>query len=92
MWDRGGLELTAYAAYWKNKSMMSSKYKQIDADDTKYMVTGLDAFHYGAEIEVFHRVTDWLKLSAFASAGDWRWKNDVEAIIYDDYKMHKMRR
>lgn len=92
VWDRGGLELTAYAAYWKNKSMMSSKYKQIDADDTKYMVTGLDAFHYGAEIEVFHRVTDWLKLSAFASAGDWRWKNDVEAIIYDDYTMQEMGR
>ena len=85
VWDRGGLELTAYAAYWKNKSMMSNPYKQEDAYDTRYMVTGLDAFHYGVEAEVFHRLTDWLKLSAFASVGDWRWKNDVQAIIYDDY-------
>ncbi len=85
VWDHGGLELTAYAAYWKNKSMMSNPYKQEDAYDTRYMVTGLDAFHYGVEAEVFHRLTDWLKLSAFASVGDWRWKNDVQAIIYDDY-------
>ena len=85
VWDRGGLELTAYAAYWKNKSMMSNPYKQEDAYDTRYMVTGLDAFHYGVEAEGFHRLTDWLKLSAFASVGDWRWKNDVQAIIYDDY-------
>ncbi|MCM1177125.1 MAG: TonB-dependent receptor plug domain-containing protein [Clostridium sp.] len=92
VWNMGGLELTAYAAYWKNKSLMSSKYKQIDADDTKYMVTGLDAFHYGAELEVFHRFTQWLKLSAFASLGDWRWKNDVQAIIYDDYTMQEIGR
>ena len=92
VWDRGGLELTAYAAYWKNKSMMSDPYKQDDAYDTRYMVTGLDAFHYGVEAEVFHRLTDWLKLSAFASVGDWRWKNDVQAIIYDDYTRQEIGR
>lgn len=85
VWNRGGLELTAYAVYWKNKSMMSDPYRQSEADDTRYMVTGLDAFHCGLEAEVFHRVTNWLKFSAFASLGSWKWKNDVDAIIYDDY-------
>jgi hypothetical protein len=28
---------------------------------------------------------EWVRLSAFASVGDWRWKNDVEAVIYDNY-------
>ncbi len=92
VWGRGGLELTAYAAYWKNKSLMSDKYRQTDAYDTKYMVTGLDALHCGVEAEVFHRFAQWLKLSAFASVGDWKWRNDVEAIIYDDYTMQEIGR
>lgn len=85
VWGRGSLELTAYAAYWKNKSLMSDPYKADDKYDTRYMVTGLDAFHYGVEAEVMYRMTEWLKFSAFVSAGDWRWKNDVQAVIYDDY-------
>lgn len=85
-WDRGGVEVTGYVAYWKNKSMMSDPYKQADAiGATKYMVTGLDALHYGVEADAFYRPTEWVKLSAYASIGDWRWKNDVEAVIYDNY-------
>ena len=81
-----GVELTGYAAYWKNKSMMSDPYKQADAiGTTKYMVTGLDAFHYGLEMDAFYKPADWVRLAAFASLGDWRWKNDVEAVIYDNY-------
>lgn len=90
-WDRGGVELTGYAAYWKNKSMMSDPYKQADAIGvTKYMVTGLDALHYGAEADVFYRPAGWVKLSAFASLGDWRWKNDVTAVIYDNYSENQV--
>lgn len=86
VWSRGGVELTGYAAYWKNKTMMSNPYKQADAiGTTKYMVTGLDAFHCGVELDAFWNITDWMKLSAYASVGDWRWKNDVQAVIYDDY-------
>ncbi len=86
VWARGGVELTGYAAYWKNKTMMSNPYKQADAiGTTKYMVTGLDAFHCGVELDAFWNFTDWMKLSAYASIGDWRWKNDVQAVIYDDY-------
>ena len=85
-WNRGGVEVTGYVAYWKNKSMMSDPYKQADAIGvTKYMVTGLDALHYGVEAEAFYKPAEWVKLSAYASLGDWRWKNDVEAVIYDNY-------
>ena len=85
VYDKGGVEITAYAAYWKNRTLMSNPYKKQDEEQTRYMITGLDAFHYGVEIEAFHNFTRWLKLSAFASVGDWRWKNDVQATIYDDY-------
>lgn len=85
VYDKGGAEITAYAAYWKNRTLMSNPYKKQDEEQTRYMITGLDAFHYGVEIEAFHNFTRWLRLSAFASVGDWRWKNDVQATIYDDY-------
>ena len=84
-WASGNFELTGYSAYWKNKSLMSSKYKQIDSEDSRYMVTGLDALHLGVEFSLFQRLGRWLEAEAFASVGDWKWKNDVNAIIYDDY-------
>ena len=71
---------------------MSGKYRQLDADETRYMVTGLDAFHYGLETSVFQRVGNWLEVNAFASIGDWRWTKDVSAIIYDDYSGVEMGR
>lgn len=85
VWGSGNMELTGYAAYWKNKSLMSGKYKQLDADEARYMVTGLDALHCGVELSVFQKVGKWLEFNAFASIGDWRWHNDVQAVIYDDY-------
>ena len=85
VYARGGAEVTAYAAYWKNRTLMSDPYKAMDRDQTRYMMTGLDAFHYGIELETFHNFTRWMKLTAFASIGDWRWKNDVHATIYDGY-------
>lgn len=85
-WSRGGVEVTGYAAMWKNKTMMSDPYKQADAiGTTKFMVTGLDAFHYGIEVDAFYNPCRWISMDAFASIGDWRWMNDVQAIIYDDY-------
>ena len=85
VYSKGSIEATGYAVYRKNKSLMSDMYKPLDKDEIRYMVTGLDAFHYGMEIEAFHRFTGWLELSAFASVGDWRWKNDVQTSVYDPY-------
>lgn len=92
VYDRGGMEVTAYTSYWKDRTLMSDMYKPKDEGESRYMITGLDAFHYGIELEAFHRFTGWLRLSAYASVGDWRWKNDVNAIIYDDYTMQEAAR
>lgn len=92
VYGRGGVEATFYAAYWKNRTLMSDPYKPQDEDESRYMITGLDAFHYGVEVEAFHNFTHWLRLSAYASIGDWRWKNDVTATIYDDYTLQPVSR
>lgn len=83
--ERGGLEATIYAAYWKNKSLMSNKYKPVEVDDYPYLVTGLDAFHYGVEVEAFYNIGSLLRINSSLSHGIWRWKNDVHATIYDSY-------
>lgn len=83
--QRGSLELTAYYAYWKNKTVVSDPYKQLDNTTYRYMIQGLDALHYGLEFNADHNFTHWLNLSAYASFGNWKWKNDVSANIYDDY-------
>jgi len=83
--QRGSFEITGYYALWKNKTVMSDPYKQLDNTTYRYMVQGLDAVHYGVEFNLDHNLTHWLKLSAYASFGNWKWKNNVSANIYDDY-------
>ncbi|MEN6617982.1 MAG: TonB-dependent receptor plug domain-containing protein [Rikenellaceae bacterium] len=83
--QRGSLEITGYWAYWENKTVMSDPYKQLDNTTYRYMVQGLDALHYGLEFNMGHDLTHWLNLNAYASLGNWKWKNDVSAKIYDDY-------
>lgn len=85
IYGKGGMEATFYAAHWKNKSIMSNPYKPLEEDSYKFMITGLNAIHYGIEIDAWHNFTRWMKLSAFASAGSWKWKNNVNAKIYDPY-------
>ncbi len=88
--DNFGAEATFYAALWKNKTIKSNPYKPLDDESYRFMVTGLDAFHYGGEMELFYRFGKVLRVDAFASIGDWRWKNDVHATIYDPYTEEPM--
>ncbi len=80
-------EATAYIAYWKDKTLMSSAYASLDEDPFKYMVKGLDALHYGVEANASCRIGSSLKAEAFASLGEWQWKNDVDATILDPQTM-----
>ncbi len=81
--NRFAVEATAYAAYWIDKAIISSPYKSLDEDPYRFMVKGLNALHIGLEINASFRISRLLKAECFASIGDWRWKNDVQARIYD---------
>ncbi|MCQ2146956.1 MAG: TonB-dependent receptor plug domain-containing protein [Bacteroidales bacterium] len=80
-------EATAYGAYWKDKSLLSNAYKSLDEDPYKFMIKGLDAIHYGVEVNATYKIVKGTSLSAYASYGQWKWKNDVNATIYDPYTM-----
>jgi len=81
--DFWGTEATFYTAYWKDKTLLSSPYKSLEEEPVKYMVNGLDAFHYGGEFEAFIGWRKFFRADFFASLGNWQWKNDVNATIYD---------
>lgn len=76
-------EVTAYAAYWQDKTLTSSPYKSLEEDPYKFLIKGLDALHLGVEFNATCRISRILKAEAFASLGEWRWKNDVDATIHD---------
>lgn len=86
LFDRGSFEATAYSALWKNKSILSDPYKQqMDNDLHRFVVQGLDALHYGIEANVLYLPFAWAELRGSVSIGNWRWLNDVSAIIFDTY-------
>ncbi len=85
LFDRGSFEITAYRAYWQNKSIISNPYKQPDETNLRYIISGLDALHQGIEVNANYNPSRAVSLSAYASFGNWNWKNDVSANIYDEY-------
>ncbi|MFA7116350.1 MAG: TonB-dependent receptor plug domain-containing protein [Bacteroidales bacterium] len=80
-----GLEVTTYIAYWKNKALMSNPYQPLDNEPYRYMVTGLNALHYGLEINAFYNLSNQVRISAYGALSENKWKNDVSANIYDPY-------
>lgn len=76
---------SAYYTMWRNVSMLSNPYIQIDTEvKTRSMITGLNSLHKGFELEAGTSFCDWLSVGAAVSIGDWEWKNDVEATIFND--------
>ena len=84
-WKNGGMELSGYVASWRNKTLTVSAAKQANAAAEKYQVKGLNALHMGVEFSAYQYLTHWLKTSAYAMMGSWKWKNSGRAITYNHY-------
>lgn len=86
VYGKGAVEINGYYTYWRNKTLMSNAYKPLDNGEAyKFMVTGLNARHYGVEFEAYHNFSNWIYASVTASHGVWRWRNNVHATLYDPY-------
>jgi hypothetical protein len=48
------------------------------------LIRGLDAEHTGIELEISQRINRSISLAGLASLGNWKWKNDVQAEVYDN--------
>jgi len=79
------INLNAYYTMWKDKSMLSRENIQLEeSSDTRALIRGLDATHLGLELELASQVLPNLNAGLSSSIGDWRWKNDVMALLYND--------
>lgn len=79
------INLNTYYTSWKDKSLLSYENIQLENNtSTRALIRGLNAVHMGIELEVNTLVSANLTLGTSASMGDWRWKNDVVAALYND--------
>lgn len=77
------LNVNAYYTDWADKSYTDRFTNEADEDFTA-PVTGLRATHMGIEVDAKFKATRWLEFIAVVGVGNWKWKNDVSAVIYDD--------
>jgi iron complex outermembrane recepter protein len=80
------IRLNAYYTYWKDKSFLANEYNQFLEPA---LVSGLDARHLGIEMEAEQRIGNNISLGGLFSVGDWKWQNDVTAVVYDNNNVLK---
>ena len=68
-----------YRTEWLDKALVRNLGQGLIAN-----ITGLDALHQGLEIDFTLRPIDNLEIRGMFSYGDWRWKDDLIAEIFDD--------
>jgi len=74
----------AYYTLWKDISILSKEYIQLENNSqTRALVKGLNALHMGIEAELSIHLKKNLEIGLMASLGNWKWKNNVVADIFD---------
>ncbi len=80
------IKLNGYYTYWKDRSLLANEYNQFLFP---VMIKGLDARHQGIELEISQGITSDFKIAGSVSLGDWKWKNNVSAEVYDNNNVLK---
>ncbi|WP_237277319.1 TonB-dependent receptor [Tenacibaculum ovolyticum] len=82
--EKFNANVNVYRTSWLDKSLTA---RVQDPDNTgeflEANLPGLDALHQGLEVDFAYKMSDNLTLTGMASLGDWRWKSDVTAEIFD---------
>ena len=84
-WQGGSLEVSAYIASWRDRTLTVSALNRANADKENYLVSGMGALHMGVEVSVEHHFRPWLSASAYAMVASWRWQGRGDAHVYDKY-------
>jgi len=79
------LGLNAYYTFWQDVSFLNNEYIQLENQlQSRAMVQGLNALHKGVEFEGSIRVSKQIRIGSYLSIGNWQWKNDVEAVLFNN--------
>jgi hypothetical protein len=82
---KSSVRLNGYITDWRDKSLLSRENVQLaDSTLTRTLVRGLNALHIGLELEAATEPVRNLRMGMTMSLGNWKWKNNVSASIYDD--------
>ncbi len=82
-----GLNLNGYATNWKNKPFPNGLAIPDPLDPTSTIrinVNGMDAIHYGAELDLAYNISKQLSAEVMLSYGDWKW-NSSQSLVLPQY-------
>lgn len=83
--DQFHLSFNAYNTFWQDVSFLNNEYIQLEnQQQSRAMVQGLNALHQGVEIEGSIKLTNKMRFGAFLSLGNWQWKNNVSAVLFNN--------
>ncbi len=77
------LNINLYSTSWTDRFLSRGIDLGNGVDGTANF-SGINQLHQGIEIEGFARITDRIRLNAMMSIGNWRYKDDVKANVFDD--------
>ncbi len=77
------LNLNGYHTRWLNKSFFR-RVTDSQGNDFTANLSGLNAVHQGIELDFSSQPVRGLTVRGMVSVGDWRWSNNVDALVSDD--------
>lgn len=83
-----GININAYATNWQNKPFTNGLAVPDPLDPTSTIrinVNGMDAIHYGAELDLAYQYNKKWSAEVMLSYGDWRW-NSSQTITLPQYQ------
>jgi iron complex outermembrane recepter protein len=72
------VNVNGYYTYWQNKPFPFGVSIPDPMDPTEFVranVNGMDALHYGGEVDVAYEITKKLAVEGMVSIGDWTWQS-----------------
>jgi len=83
--EKFNANVNVYRTSWLDKSISPSvRDRDNPGEFLNTNITGLDALHQGIELDFVYKLSDKLRVNGMVSLGDWKWKSDVVADVFND--------
>ena len=83
--EKFNANVNIYRTSWLDKSISPSvRDRDNPGEFLNTNITGLDALHQGIELDFVYKLSDKLRVNGMVSLGDWKWKSDVVADVFND--------
>jgi outer membrane cobalamin receptor len=82
-YSKVAVNLNGYHTRWINKTFFR-RVTDAQGNDFTANLTGLNAVHQGLELDFKAQPVKGLAVRGMVSLGDWRWSNNVDALVSDD--------